>query len=232
MNLKEFLKEETWGTEPKEITEKILDVIFPRIKKNTNKDDSVDITSFFPSINKFIKAKVIYRYLPNDERKKSDDGCTKREKGGLAIEIYLNYNELRNEYSLKVVENSFKEVIEHEVVHCLDFIRSGGLTNTYKLKKEYGNLDKYDKAVSGGEGLKAYFKDDLEKNRLFTQIVEFFKSNPKKTVEKILNKKSLIKFIDIKDGKNTAKAFNEDPKLYKALILRLNREGVFPSGFK
>jgi hypothetical protein len=138
-------------------------------------------------------------------------------------------------WSKEEVYSSFLQTFDHEIIHIFDLLRSGNKTNSYKQKKEHGSISKYNELITNadtnvGKAVEAYLNNDLEKNRLFNQLIRFLKRND--YYKKITNKKELLKYVEDADSPEIAKAVINNEKLYRSFILRLNREGVLSKEFK
>lgn len=229
MNIQQILNESTWGNLPNEITKKIFNIVFDKIK--TGKKFSVEITKFFPS------NKIPIYFMSNKNHVDGSNAEVIVNDINYIIRFYRDYNaDIAEGYDDDLLKENYFDTIEHEVIHVLDFLRAGGKSRISNLKKEYGTISRWNQITMNNdnpkESIKAYYKNVNEFNRLLNQVVEFFKSHRDKIENKIKDKESLMRFIKIWEGEETSEAFNEDDKLYKALILRLNREGVLPKGFK
>lgn len=229
MNIQQILNESTWGSLPKEITNKIFNIVYDKIK--IGKKFSIEITKFFPN------NKIPIYFIYNKSHVDGSNAEVIHNNINYAIMFYRNHKEDTDAgYDDDILKENYFDTIEHEVIHVLDFLRAGGKSRISNLKKEYGTISKWNQITMNNdnpkESIKAYYKNINEFNRLLNQVVEFFKSHRDKMENKIRDKEALMKFIKVWEGEETSEAFNEDDKLYKALILRLNREGVLPKGFK
>lgn len=236
MNIQEVLNEATWGKLPEEISTKIMNKLFNKIKEG--KKFYEDITEYFPNADP--NKPINFFFRPTKDNSHDSNAEIISNKYSIEFAFYRNYNLEAEEYKSEGIPDSehmdsFKDTIEHEVIHILDLLRSNGKTRSSKIKKEFGSVSKYNEIIIGrdtNEAKRAYFKDDLELNRLLTQIAEFFKDKKVQIEKKVNNKQDILKFIRIWDGEESSEAFSKDEKLYRALILRLNREGVLPKNFK
>ena len=229
MNIQQILNESTWGNLPNEITKKIFNIVFDKIK--TGKKFSVEITKFFPN------NKIPIYFMGNKNHVDGSNAEVIINDINYIIRFYRDYNaDIAADYDEEIIEEAYFDTIEHEVIHILDFLRAKGKSRISNLKKEYGTISRWNQITMNNdnpkESLKAYYKNVNEFNRLLNQVVRYFKEHKRKLDEKIKVKEDMIRFIKAWEGEETSEAFNEDNKLYKALILRLNREGVLPKGFK
>lgn len=232
MNIQQILNESTWGSLPKEIAKKIFNMVYGKIK--IGKKFSVEITDLFKNINNN-NIPIFFHYRKGNGR--GSNAEVLHNDINYTIMFYRNYLVDASEgYDEETISDSYYDTIEHEVIHVLDTLRAKGKIRTANLRKEYGSNSRWNELATSSENpkesIKAYYKNVNEFNRLINQVVEFFKSNKNAIEKKIKNKQDLMKFLKIWEGEETSEAFNEDDKLYKSLIVRLNREGVLPKGFK
>ena len=232
MNITQVLNEATYGTKPREIADSIFKKAFEKIK--VGKKFYLDISEYFPdspkAVNFFYKKRIDMNDNANAEvisNKFSFDIIFYRN-----FEEDMHYNRNRED----AIAESYRDTIEHEVIHVLDFVRSNGKTRQSKMIKNYGSISEYRKAWNSNNSKiskKAYYTHDMEFNRLLNQMVQWIKANKAGFDKKITSKKELMRFIKLfEDDIGTAKLFNNNPEFYRALILRLNREGVLPKDFK
>ena len=121
-------------------------------------------------------------------------------------------------YKIRTDVGMIKKVLDHELVHVLDKIRSG--------KEEIKTPIKYERGKKTGSG---YFREPSE----FNAVIHEIKQIAKRKKVKYNNISSKQEFIDFFKNENLylLNRFAEvvqEPAWYKKLITRLNREGLVP----
>lgn len=229
MKFEQILDEATYGKEPQEIAKKIFENVFDKIK--SGKKFYFDISPYFPNSPKSVN----FFYAKNNGRDANAEVISNKFSYDLMFYRDFQKEMSTNRNNLELIKESFLQTIEHEIIHIMDFIRSNGKFRRSKIINKYGTIERYHKEYNSGgsKGMRAYYTHELEFNRLLNQLVEWIKDNQAGVDRKIKNRKDLIKLIKIFDDKSeTGRAFDKDEELYRALILRLNREGVLPKDFK